>query len=81
MAGSRGGGEGGECGGSCEAQGELAGHTHSQRGGDGTLSCRTLQAQQGVWTKHRGSMASWRRRRRGRREEREGTVFLTEGTA
>lgn len=59
-------------------RGELARHTHSRRVWDGTSSCRTLQAQQGVWTKHRRSKASWRR---GRREERKGTVFLAEGTA
>lgn len=59
-------------------RGELARHTRSQRGGEGTSSCRTLQAQKGVWTKHRGSKASWRRQRR---EEREGTVFLAEGMA
>lgn len=40
----RGGGRGGR-----EAQGELARHTHSRKDGDGTSSCRTLQAQQGVW--------------------------------
>lgn len=55
---------GGGLGGHEAQRQELSRHTHPQRGGDRTKSCRNFQACQGLWTKHRGtSMASWTRGR------------------
>lgn len=54
----------------------LGRHSHPQRGRDGTKSCRILQAFQGVWN----TQCFLKEGEEVGKEEREGTVFLAEGT-